>query len=201
VLTLSHSKLVEKTLLDAASAGKKFKVLVAEARIKTVPSQSSAKTLASKLARAGIKTTLVLLTGLEQLMADVSLVLLGCEAVMANGYVLASVGTSQVALLASVHNKPVLVCCETYKFTTRLQTDSFVYNELSDPADLLNGFEKSPLAQWKEMNSLNLLNLVYDITPASLVTSIITESSQIPPTSVPVILKLNNMMEADISAV
>ena len=38
---------------------------------------------------------------------------------MANGCVLATVGTSQTALLAKAHNKPVLVCCETYKFTSR----------------------------------------------------------------------------------
>ena len=34
--------------------------------------------------------------------------------------------------------KPVLVCCETYKFTERVQTDSFVHNELADPDDLVN---------------------------------------------------------------
>ena len=42
------------------------------------------------------------------------------QGVMANGCVLATVGTSQTALLAKASNKPVLVCCETYKFTSRL---------------------------------------------------------------------------------
>lgn len=39
-------------------------------------------------------------------------------------------GTAQVALVAQAYNKPVLVCCETYKFSERVQTDSFVYNEI-----------------------------------------------------------------------
>ena len=43
----------------------------------------------------------------------------------------------QVALLAQSVGVPVLVCCETYKFTERVQTDSFVYNELSDPDNLV----------------------------------------------------------------
>lgn len=43
-----------------------------------------------------------------------------------NGCVLASVGTSQVALLAKSYNKPVVVCCETYKSSERVQTDSFI---------------------------------------------------------------------------
>ena len=57
-------------------------------------------------------------------------VLLGAHAVLANGSVLSGVGTAQVALVAKASNVPVLVCCETYKFSERVQTDSFVFNEL-----------------------------------------------------------------------
>ena len=39
------------------------------------------------------------------------------------------------------------------------------------------------------MKELCLLNLVYDVTPACLVTALITELSIIPTTSVPVILR------------
>lgn len=42
------------------------------------------------------------------------------------------VGTSQIALVAKAYNVPVLVCCETYKFCERVQTDSFVSNELGN---------------------------------------------------------------------
>merc|ERR1712013_731805 len=41
--------------------------------------------------------------------------------------------------------------------------------------------------------TFSLLNLVYDLTPATLVDSIITEISQIPPTSVPVVLRLHHL--------
>lgn len=40
------------------------------------------------------------------------------------------VGTAQLALVARARNVPVLVCCETYKFCERVQTDAFVSNEL-----------------------------------------------------------------------
>lgn len=43
---------------------------------------------------------------------------------------MSQVGTAQIALIAKTHNVPVLVCCETYKFCERVQTDSFVSNEL-----------------------------------------------------------------------
>lgn len=55
---------------------------------------------------------------------------LGAHALLANGYVMSRVGTSQIALVAKAFNVPVLVCCETYKFCERVQTDSFVSNEL-----------------------------------------------------------------------
>lgn len=44
------------------------------------------------------------------------------------------VGTAQLALVARAHNVPVLVCCETYKFCERVQTDAFVSNELGKEA-------------------------------------------------------------------
>lgn len=193
ILTFSHSKLVEKILMDAAAMGKKLQVIITEARTPGLPAQSTARSLAVKLTQAGIDTTYLLLTALDLVLPEVTLVLLGCEGVMANGCVLATVGTSQTALLAKAHNKPVLVCCETYKFTTRVQTDSFVYNELSDPDDLVRTGRGSQLESWRDLPSLTLLNLVYDLTPACLVDSIITEISQIPPTSVPVVLRVHNI--------
>jgi len=189
ILTYSHSKLVEKVLLDAAAQGKKIQVIVADGRV-----QNLGRSLCPVLVAAGIHSTYILLSAVSQVLPTVTKVLLGCDGVMANGCVLANVGTSQVALLAKSYNKPVVVCCETYKFTERVQTDSFVYNELSDPDDLVTtGREAQPLADWRDLSSLCLLNLVYDLTPASLVDSIITEISEIPPTSVPVVLRLHNM--------
>jgi len=191
ILTYSHSKLVEKVLLDAAAEGKNIQVIVADGRV-----QNLGRALCPSLVSAGIHSTYILLSAVPQVLPSVTKVLLGCEGVMANGCVLASVGTSQVALLAKSCNKPVVVCCETYKFTERVQTDSFVYNELSDPDDLVQtGRQAHNLADWRDLSSLCLLNLVYDLTPASLVDSIITEISEIPPTSVPVVLRLHNMGE------
>jgi len=191
ILTFSHSMLVEKVLLDAAAQGKKIKVIVADGRV-----QNLGRALCPRLVSAGIHSTYILLSAVPQVLPSVTKVLLGCEGVMANGCVLATVGTSQVALLAKSCNKPVVVCCETYKFTERVQTDSFVYNELSDPDDLVQtGRQAQHLADWRDLSSLCLLNLMYDLTPASLVDSIITEISEIPPTSVPVVLRLHNMGE------
>lgn len=61
---------------------------------------------------------------------QISKVLLGAHALLANGYVMSRTGSAMIALTASAHSVPVLVCCETYKFCERVQADAFVYNEL-----------------------------------------------------------------------
>lgn len=63
---------------------------------------------------------------------QVTKVLLGAHALLANGYVMSRAGTAQIALIAKSYNVPVLVCCETHKFSERVQTDAFVYNEIGE---------------------------------------------------------------------
>lgn len=61
---------------------------------------------------------------------QVSKVIFGAHALLANGYVMSRIGTSLIALVAKSYNVPVLVCCETYKFCDKVLTDAFVSNEL-----------------------------------------------------------------------
>jgi translation initiation factor eIF-2B subunit delta len=67
-----------------------------------------------------------------------------------------------------------------------------------DPDDLVatgqaDGDGGVPLADWRDLSPLTLLNLAYDVTPAPLVDAIISELSVLPVTSVPVVLRLKNM--------
>ncbi|KFW82622.1 Translation initiation factor eIF-2B subunit delta, partial [Manacus vitellinus] len=103
ILVYGCSSLVNRTLCDAhAKKGRAFRVVVVDSRPR--------------------------LEGREA--PGVSKVLLGAHALLANGSVMSRVGTSQIALVSKAYNVPVLVCCETYKFCERVQTDSFVSNEL-----------------------------------------------------------------------
>ena len=53
------------------------------------------------------------------------------------------------------------------------------------------GAQVSPLANWRDMEALKLLNLLYDVTPAEFVTAVVCDSGMVPATSVPVILREN----------
>ena len=133
------------------------------------------------------------------------------------------IGTSLIALVAKSYNVPVLVCCETYKFCDKVQTDAFVNNELGkgkalslslththtycyhlskythagDPNDLvpIGRSQGNFLSDWKSIESLNLLNLVYDFTSPDLISMVITQLGNIPCTSVPVVLRISRDFE------
>ena len=72
ILTYSYSKLVEKALLDAAEAGKKIKVIVADERM-----ESLGRKLTSSLVSAGLHTTYILITAVSQILPSVELLNLG----------------------------------------------------------------------------------------------------------------------------
>lgn len=65
------------------------------------------------------------------------------------------------------------------------------YLYTGDPDDLVFIGNKTPyLNDWRDYNSLTLLNLVYDVTPPEFISLVITELGLIPCTSVPVVLRM-----------
>lgn len=69
-----------------------------------------------------------------------------------------------------------------------------VFFALGNADELVNesnsNSKKSLLSNWRMKKSLNLLNITYDVTPADLVTAVVTELAILPCTSVPVILRI-----------
>ena len=127
ILTYGFSSLVKRILLEAHAAGKKFRVVVLDAH-----PHCDGLELLRRLVAARIPTTYMLISAAPYIMPEVTKVLLGAHALLANGNVMSRVGASQVALVAKAHNVPVLVCCETYKFCEKVQTDSVVFKELGN---------------------------------------------------------------------
>ena len=53
------------------------------------------------------------------------------------------------------------------------------------------------LSDWRDYNSLTLLNLVHDVTPPEFAYIVITEHGLIPCTSVPVVLRMKQVETAE----
>ena len=69
---------------------------------------------------------------------NVTKVLLGASALLGNGSMLAASGSAMVAALAKSRRVPVIVACETYKFSEKVYVDSIVYNELGNELEVVN---------------------------------------------------------------
>ncbi|XP_032685906.1 translation initiation factor eIF-2B subunit delta isoform X2 [Odontomachus brunneus] len=188
ILIYGFSSLICNILVDAHAADKKFRVIVVDGR----PWLEGREQL-RRLVKHGIDCSYMYINAVSFIMPEVSKVFLSAHTILANGAVMSRVGTSQIALIAKAFNVPVLVACETHKTCGRVQTDSIVYNELGNADDLVNSHrssKKSLLTNWRARKSLNLLNITYDVTPADLITAVVTELAILPCTSVPVILRI-----------
>jgi len=222
VVTFAKSSIVEQSLLRAHNEGKRFKVIVIDSR-----PLFEGKNLARSLAASGIETQYMLLSAAGHAIRHADLVLLGAHAMMANGRLYSRVGTASVAMLAHSSDVPVIVCCESIKFTDRVALDSIVQNEIAPPDELLvptatplsipestdaakSGGQRGKevedkesvidggLARWRDVPGLQLLNILFDVTPADFIDMVVTEYGSLPPTSVPVVHRIST--ERDVRA-
>jgi len=191
ILVFGASTLVTHLLVQANRKFSKLRVIVVDSRPKLM-----GKLVMEQLVKHGINCTYVLINAISFIMHKVTKVIMGAHALLANGYVMSNIGSSQIALVAKSFNVPVVICCETYKFCDKVQSDALINNELDDPLKMIsscNSKQQSPLVDWKQdTDNINLLNLTYDITSPSFISCVITDMGMLPCTSVPVVLRLKN---------
>eukprot|EP00537_Pseudo-nitzschia_pungens_P003236 CAMPEP_0172359686 /NCGR_PEP_ID=MMETSP1060-20121228/3875_1 /TAXON_ID=37318 /ORGANISM="Pseudo-nitzschia pungens, Strain cf. cingulata" /LENGTH=501 /DNA_ID=CAMNT_0013081465 /DNA_START=180 /DNA_END=1685 /DNA_ORIENTATION=- len=194
LLTFGHTEAIDVLLRTAHEERIDFYVWVVDAR----PGADGKKLLQS-LREVGIPCGYIRLNALTYVMQQVTKVFVGASALLVNGSIYGTIGTACVALLAKSHHVPVLVCCETYKISNKVQLESITQNELGNPNDLLllansnkeNG--GAGASNSSRQPNLKAANLLYDVTPDKFVSGIITELGIIPPTSVAVLLREMNM--------
>ena len=186
IMTFAKSSIVQQTLVEAFERGKKFRVIVIDSR-----PLFEGKNLARALADLGLEVQYSLTHGISHVIKHATKVLLGAHAMMSTG-LYSRIGTALVAMSAKEASVPVMVCCESVKLTERVALDSFVHNEVAPAEELIiQGKTSSPLSKWEDVPNLQLLNLMYDLTPAEYINMVVTEYGIISPSSVPVIIRLS----------
>ena len=192
LLTFGYTEAIDVMLRTAHEERKDFYVWVVDARPLT-----EGKRMLESLREVGIPCGYIQLNALTYVMQQVTKVFLGASALLVNGSIYGQIGTACVALLAKSHHVPVLVCCETYKISNKVQLESITQNELGNPRELLldnsKGNRENETTKASKRKNLKAANLLYDVTPDKFVSGIITELGIIPPTSVAVLLREMNM--------
>jgi len=183
---------VQMVLAEAHRREIKFRVVIVDSR----PLMEGAQ-MCKALSEIGVDCTYSLIHALSYAIRDATKVYLGAHAMLSNGRLYSRVGTAAVAMYAKEFEIPVIVCCESIKFTDKVGLDSIVTNELALPDDLTNISTNrdhpmvGKLSKWRDLPNLNILNIMYDVTPTENITLVITEYGSLPPSSVPVVHRLS----------
>jgi ribose 1,5-bisphosphate isomerase len=170
IMTHCNSQAAISVINEAHLAGKDINVIATESR----PRLQGHLTIA-QLNKLGIKTSLIVDSAVRFFMKDVDLVVVGADAVTANGSLINKIGTSQLALAAHESRTNLIVAAETHKFSPRTLMGEMVEIEERD----INEVIKSDLIS--SLENVNVKNPAFDITPADYIDLICTEVGAIPP--------------------
>jgi len=158
----------------AKEAGKIISVYVGETR----PLLQGARLTAWEMVQENIPVTLITDNMAASLMARgmVDLVLVGADRIAANGDTANKIGTYGLALLSREHNLPFYVVAP-------LSTVDFTLSEGKDiPIEERNHHEVTHIAgQMTAAAGVKVWNPAFDVTPARLITAIITDRGIVKP--------------------
>ncbi|KGG53245.1 hypothetical protein DI09_100p90 [Mitosporidium daphniae] len=182
LMVFSHSDVILDLLVAGAQRGKKFSLVVVDAG----PLYEGQFVLKYLQQRLGVPLSEIIPTSYVPLSAighafrigSVTRVLLGAHCIYSNGNVQTRAGSSMIALMAHQANVPVIVCCETYKFSDKVQLATTLTHGIDDGSSKRSNFA-----------NLRISHSLHDIIPSKFVSMIITEMGMIPCTSVPVVIR------------
>lgn len=153
----------------AHEQGQKIHVYADETR----PLLQGARLTAWELTRAGIDVTLLCDNMAATVMASgaVDAVIVGADRIAANGDVANKIGTYGVAILARAFGIPFYVAAPTSTIDIGCASGRDIVVEQREPAEVVSAWYKRPMAP----AGVEVLNPAFDVTPAELVSAIITE--------------------------
>ena len=153
---------------SAVEAGKKISVIADETR----PFLQGARLTAWEMVQENIPVTLITdnMAGYMMSQGEVDAVVVGTDRVAANGDVANKIGTYMVAVLAKRHNIPFYVACPLSTIDLSISTGAGIPIE-ERSVDEVKGFRDYHWAA----EGVKIRNPSFDVTPAELVTALITE--------------------------
>jgi methylthioribose-1-phosphate isomerase len=161
-------------IVAAHRSGKRVHVWVDETR----PVWQGARLTAWELQRLGVPMTLVADGAAGSLMAagKVDLVVVGADRIAANGDVANKLGTYPLAVLARYHGVPFYVAAPVSTIDPGTATGAGIVIEERDPAEVV-----APMGLQVAAPGTPAANPAFDVTPAEMVTAIVTERGVVRP--------------------
>ncbi|MFQ5891529.1 MAG: ribose 1,5-bisphosphate isomerase [Candidatus Methanofastidiosia archaeon] len=170
IMTHCHSKCVVSVLRNALEDGKRIQVFVREAR-----PRYQGRITARELRDIGIPVTLIVDSATRYFIGDINQVLIGADAITANGAVINKIGTSALGALAKEARVRVTCVAESYKFHPGTLLGELVEIEERSKYEII------PKELEKEFEGVVIRNPAFDITPPEYIDVVVTERGVIPP--------------------
>jgi methylthioribose-1-phosphate isomerase len=150
-------------------AGRQIHVLADETR----PFLQGARLTTWELQRDQIPVTLITdnMAGYFMSQGRVDLVIVGADRIAANGDVANKIGTYSVAVLAKAHNIPFYVAAPYSTIDLKTKSGADIPIEQRHPSEVTTVHGGHPVAP----KGVAVYNPAFDVTPAELITAIITE--------------------------
>jgi methylthioribose-1-phosphate isomerase len=163
-------------LFTAHEKGKRFTVYADETR----PLLQGARLTAWELQQRGIKAVLICDNMAAHVMKEgrVGMVIVGADRIAANGDTANKIGTYGVALAAKAHGIPFYVAAPSSTFDLSLENGDSIPIEQRDPAEVTHGFGRQTAP-----DGIDVYNPAFDVTPATLISGLVTERGLISPVS------------------
>ena len=161
-------------ILTAYEQGKSIHVFCDETR----PLMQGARLTSWELLQAGIPATLICDSMAAQVMKEgkINMVIVGADRIAANGDSANKIGTYGLSVLAHAHNIPFYVAAPSSTFDLTLKDGSGIPIEQRNPKEITEPFGKQVAP-----TGVSVYNPAFDVSPAHLITGIITEKSLITP--------------------
>lgn len=152
----------------AAGEGRRFQVYADETR----PLLQGSRLTAWELAQAGIPVTVICDNVAAQVMREkrINLVIVGADRIARNGDAANKIGTYGVAVLAKAHGIPFYIAAPSSTFDLALASGAEIPIEQRDPAEVVRPFNVQTAP-----DGVEVYNPAFDVTPADLITGIVTE--------------------------
>ncbi|MGE0642686.1 MAG: S-methyl-5-thioribose-1-phosphate isomerase [Nitrospira sp.] len=149
--------------------GKKINVIADETR----PVLQGSRLTAWELMQDQIPVTLITdnMAGSLMRQGKIHLCVVGADRIAANGDVANKIGTYSVAVLAKAHNIPFYVAAPYSTIDLKTKSGDEIPIEQRNPSEVTSIHGSHPIAP----NDVAVYNPAFDVTPAELITGIITE--------------------------
>ena len=161
-------------IFTAQDQGKNIHVFADETR----PLLQGSRLTAWELQQRGVRCTVICDSMAAQVMREgrIQAVIVGADRITARGDTANKIGTYGVAVLAKYHNIPFYVAAPRSTFDLSMTSGDAIQIEQRKADEIMHGFGRQTAP-----SGIDVYNPAFDVTPAELISAIITERGIISP--------------------